>query len=423
MKNKVVLMFAYHFPPENAVGGTRPYRFYKYLCRMGYRCHVITAADQSGRPDLDSETVSDPFVTGPRQGLGWQAERAVRRFLLPGVVGMRWSLLATCAARNFLRTIPDAQVTVFSTYPPLGTHLAGFHLARSEKLPWIADFRDPMGDNPSHPFLKHHQHQVYRWMERKVLKAADIVIANTDAVAEKWKRSYPSQSNKFQLIWNGFDPESRVPALPLPERNYQVVSHVGELYQGRSVTALLESFGRLMASGQLSPTQLRVRLVGSTLPESLPGADFLHRATAAGWLELVSKRVPHHEALAIAQTSNALLLIQPHSTVQVPGKLFEYLQIGRPVLAYILRGTPIERILRNSGVPYHCVYADSAPAEMDRALKDFFELQAPSCPANAWFEENFDASKQTENLERLIRLTQQSRSRRERFAQREAAYD
>jgi hypothetical protein len=155
----------------------------------------------------------------------------------------------------------------------------------------------------------------------------------------------------------------------------------------------------------------------------LPGADFLHRATAAGWLELVSKRVPHHEALAIAQTSNALLLIQPHSTVQVPGKLFEYLQIGRPVLAYILRGTPIERILRNSGVPYHCVYADSAPAEMDRALKDFFELQAPSCPANAWFEENFDASKQTENLERLIRLTQQSRSRRERFAQREAAYD
>jgi hypothetical protein len=403
MKNRLVLMFAYHFPPENAVGGARPYRFYKYLSEMGYRCRVITAADQTSRPDLDSERVPDPFVERPRKGLGWQGERALRKLLLPGVVGVRWSRLAFQAARSFLHSNPGVQVTVFSTYPPLGAHLAAFQLARSEDLPWIADFRDPMADNPGQPFLKRHQRQIYSWMERCILKTATIAIANTDAVAEKWRRASPERLDHIQLIWNGFDPEDRVKSLPLPDREYQVISHIGELYQGRSVTALLESIARLIEARRLAASRVRIQLVGSFLSESVPGPEFLRRAHAEGWLELIPKRIPHREALAIAQTSDGLLLVQPHSSVQVPGKLFEYLQIGRPVLAYIVRDSPIERILQHSGVPYCCVYADSAPEEMDRAVESFFALRGQYQPANAWFESNFDARVQTEALERLIR--------------------
>ena len=40
----VVLIFAYHFPPEPEIGAARPGRFYKYLKRMGYDCRIITAA-------------------------------------------------------------------------------------------------------------------------------------------------------------------------------------------------------------------------------------------------------------------------------------------------------------------------------------------------------------------------------------------
>jgi glycosyltransferase involved in cell wall biosynthesis len=403
MKNRIVVMFAYHFPPENAVGGARPYRFYKYLSRMGYRCHVITAADQTGRPDLDSEYVPDPFIAQPRQGVGWQVERALRKFLLPGVVGIRWSRLAYRAARTFLRSNPNAEVTIFSTYPPLGTHLAAFQLARSDNLPWVADFRDPMGDNPAHAFLKGHQHQFYRWMERKILKTAPIVVANTDAVAEKWRSAYPDRHDRIHLIWNGFDPEDRVQSLPLPKREYRLISHVGELYQGRNITTLLESISRLIEKRRLKANRVRIRLVGSFLSESVPRPEFLQRAKAEGWLELIPNRIPHREALAIAQTSDGLLLVQPHSTVQVPVKLFEYLQIGRPVLAYILRDTPIERILKLSGIPYHCVYADSSPEEMDSAVEGFLELKAEGRPASAWFDKNFDARVQTQTLEALIR--------------------
>src|SRR5882672_7431527 len=86
MTEHIVLIFAYHYPPENAIGGARPFRFSKYLSKLGYTCRVFTAADQTGRDDANTEYVPDPFVAHPRNGLGWQVERAIRKVFLPG----RW---------------------------------------------------------------------------------------------------------------------------------------------------------------------------------------------------------------------------------------------------------------------------------------------------------------------------------------------
>jgi len=397
-----IVLFAYHFPPENAIGGVRPFRFYKYLSEMGYRCHIITAADQSSRPDLDVTYVPDPFVERPRQGMGWQIERAARKFLLPGVTGIQWSYPACRAGRKLAGANPNARITIFSTYPPLGTHLAAWRLAKTARLPWIADFRDPLGDNPGHGDILPIQREFYRQLERMVFGAADIAIANTDAVAEQWKARYNRHRARIHLIWNGYDPEERIRPLPLPQRDYRLLTHVGELYEGRKITALLESFARLIDSGRLTAERVRIKLVGSARHDSIPSPDFMDRARAAGWLEVVP-RIPQKEALQLSQTSEGLLLVQPHSTVQVPGKLYEYVQIGRPVLAFILPNTPIERILDKSGVRYTCVYADGTQEAMDDAVMKFCQLPTEAVAASAWFEENFDARKQTRTLEGLIR--------------------
>ena len=352
---------------------------------------------------MDFEYVPDPLTMQPRHGFGWQVERAVRRFLLPGVIGIRWSRLASQAAQSFLRLHPNAEITILSTYPPLGAHLAAFHLMQTSKLKWIADFRDPLGDNPSHSFLKGYQRKLYRWLERVIVRAADIVIVNTDAVAEKWNVAYPNRRGHVHLIWNGFDPEDRIQPLPLPQRNYRLLSHVGELYQGRNVTSLLKSIARLIGAGRLSVSRIRIRLVGSVRSDCLPEPEFLRLAKTAGWLEIIADRIPHRDALIMAQNSDGLLLVQPHSSVQVPGKLFDYLQIGRPVLAFVLRDTPTERILKQSGVPYRCVYADGSSQEIDDAVEEFFSLKSDPVVASKWFEQTFNAKQQTQMLETLIR--------------------
>jgi hypothetical protein len=399
----LVLIIAYHYPPENAIGGARPFRFEKYLSRLGYTCRVFTAADQTGRDDPNIEYVPDPFVTRAPHRLSWQFERAVRKFFLPGEVGMHWSYLASRAARRCIRAHPGARVTIFSTFPPLGAHLAGWQLARCNRLAWIADFRDPLADEFTHLHRTPSQRRVYRWLERTVVRRADEVIANTDEALIQWQEKFPLLSKKFHLIWNGFDPEERIKPLPIVSRHRKVLCHVGALYHGRITTPILESIARLIAANRIPEGSVLVRLIGSAQTECLPYPGLLHRARSEGWLDLVIEHLPHQEALHVAQTSSGLLLLQSESATQVPGKLFEYLQIGRPILAFIRPNSPAERLLERSGVPYRCVYPGSTPEAIDDIVADFFDLPSTAVTPSQWFEEQFNAEHQTQVLDALIR--------------------
>ena len=399
----LVLIFAYHYPPENVIGAARPFRFAKYLSRLGYTCRVFTAADQTGRNDPHTVYVPDPFVTLPRRSFKWQLERAVRKLILPGELGTQWSYRACRAARACIRTHPGARATIFSTYPPLGAHLAAWQLARSENVPWIADFRDPFPDwresNEIHPLHS----RVYRWLEHAIARRADVVIANTDGAMAEWREKFPSLHGKVQLIWNGFDPEDRIEPMKVPPREHRVLSHIGHLYEKRTASPVLESISRLIAAGRLSSGKVRVRLIGTTSVRELPNHEFLDRAQSEGWLDLVTERIPQREALQIARSSDGLLLLQPQSTTQVPGKLFEYLQIGRPILAFVPPDSPSERLLQRSGVPYRSVYPVSTPEAIDDAVADFFDLPSAPVAPNAWFEEQFNAENQTRILDSILR--------------------
>jgi glycosyltransferase involved in cell wall biosynthesis len=402
MREDLLLVLAYHFPPENAIGAARPFRFRKYLERLGFECRVITAADVSARPDLRADYVPDPFVTRPRQGSGWQIERFIRKFLLPGVTGTQWAVEAYRAAIKFLRKHPGRRVTIFSSYPPLGTHLAAFLLARKTHCPWIADFRDPLGDNPGSGDIHDFQRRIYRRLERLFVARAASIIANTDKAEARLKSVYPARAHDVHLIWNGFDPEQRLLSLPLPDRPYRVFSHVGELYEGRNITSLLECLKRLIDAGKLNAARIKIRLVGGARSTSLPDPTFLEAAAKAGWLDLVRNHVSQEEAHFIMQTSDGLLLIQPHSTLQVPGKLYEYLQLGRPILAFVPRESSIERILQRSGVPYQCAYSSDTPDDLDGSVLRFFGLPSNSAIPSEWFENEFNVERHAAALARLI---------------------
>ena len=403
MREHWILIFAYHFPPENSIGGARPYRFYKYLPRHGFKCHVITAADVSTRPDLDAEYVSDPFIARQTKGFQWHVERSIRKILLPGVTGIQWAQRAFRTAVRFVDQHPHDQITVLSTFPPLGPHLAGWALARRKRLCWIADFRDPLAGNPVNSRLGWQTHAFYEWLERRFIRCAHAVIANTDEAERVLKLKYPQQAGRIHLLWNGFDPEERIQALPVPERPFRILTHVGELYEGRTATPLLQSIARLIAAGRLQSNRIVVQLVGPVQSSCLPDRAFIQRAEGQGWLKIVPIQIPKSDAQRLAQTSEGLLIIQPQSAIQVPGKLFEYLQIGRPILAFLPRQSSIERVLEKSGIPYKCIYAGDPVETFDETVLSFFHLPNEARKPSAWFDETFNGDSQTATLVDVIR--------------------
>ena len=402
MSDRWVLMFAYHFPPENVVGAARPFRFYKYLPRNGFKCHVITPADMSKLPEISAEQVPDPSRESPGEGLGWHVERLVRKALLPGAIGIQWSLDAYRAGKRFMERHRGEKTALFSTFPPLGAHLPAWRLSKDTGAPWIADYRDPLAGNPSTARLGRHTQAAYAWLDRTFVNTASAVIANTDGAQAALKSRFPDQASKVHLIWNGFDPEQRVSPGALQANHVRLLSHLGELYEGRTVVPLLESVKRLIDSGHLSAERFRVQLIGPVEASCLPTPEFTRAAESGGWLKIVPDQRPKAEAQEIARNSDTLLIVQPHSAVQVPGKLFEYLQIGRPILAYVPRNSSIERVLQPSGIPYRCVYPDDSPATLDGKIAEFFDIQVDSANPSAWFENTFNAEAQTKALAELI---------------------
>ena len=103
-----VILDCDHFPPGPEMGAIRPYRFYKYLKRMGYACHVITASAQpESNPDV---TFIEDELRPIWEGTGEQKksfkayqELLVRKLAFPGHIGIMWSFAAAAHCHQLVR--------------------------------------------------------------------------------------------------------------------------------------------------------------------------------------------------------------------------------------------------------------------------------------------------------------------------------
>lgn len=391
---KTVVILAFYFPPDNLAGGARPFRFYKYLPRFGYETRVVTVAPQDEATSRgDIQYVPHPRDRGKLPRL---AERVLRRFVTPNDDGIAWFPYAAAAARRWIEQ--DGASVVLSTSPAVSTHLAAMRLKRRYGVKWIADFRDPVVGSP----FRTGSRRFDALFEPRVFQQADALIANTDALERAWLDRYPQHRHKISLLWNGFDPEEAIAAAPIPGRNYRLLTHTGDIYGQRHPAQLVAAITRLIASGALDPQKLRIRLVGRFVPEWLPeNAAAMQALVQAGHVECSGEAVPRVQAIEALAASDYLLLLDvsgAQAGLQVPSKTFEYLQIGRPVLTFTTRNSPLERILERSGVPGVCIHETDDAATVDEKMMRFLRLSPDPVRASDWFWEQFDGLAQARQL-------------------------
>ena len=401
-----VILIAHHFPPGPEMGAIRPYRFYKYLTRMGYPCHVITASPQ---PEANADVtflrdeLREIWEGSGEHRMTWKAyqELLIRKIAFPGHIGIMWSFAAAARCHQLVRQHPGERFVVFSTYPPLGVLPAGLMAYLRDRLPWIADFRDPLGVGLGDEFISANQRFWNRALEARVFRQAAAVIANVEHAAQIWRKRYPRAARKLYVINNGFDPEDAPHARGIPQREQRLIVHAGGLYHGRNPNAIVESLARLRASGAAEASAAKILLVGNIDAKTGINQALYEQAQREGWLELRA-HMPRPDAQRLLEQSDALLLIQPQTDVQIPGKLFEYICIGRPVLALVPRSSVVEEILVKSAIPHVCLYAGDEAQAADRKLLEFLRLPNTPTVASEWFRTNYNAQAQTEQLARII---------------------
>jgi glycosyltransferase involved in cell wall biosynthesis len=399
-------LIAYHFPPENAAGAARPFRFYRYLPEFGFDPRVFTAADPG--PDRPENVVHVPDELGeywlrggpkPKAGPMGLAELAFRRYAVIAGVGFQWSRRVAGACEEWRAKRSGDRPAIFSTYPPAGAVLMPLWL-KPGSFRIVLDYRDPfssISDDDRQP-----DYRGRRWIDSRAIARSDLVIANSDAAAEGFRARFPAHAHKVHAIWNGFDPAEDVAALPIPNRIGPVIAHVGAIYTGRSPDAVLASVGRLRSLDRQRYGGIRIALVGPLGYGARVDPELVESGQREQWLDYVPEMIPKADARRIAAEADYLLLIQPQSSVQVPAKLFEYLRIGRPILAYAPKDSAIEWLLARAGVPYQCIYPGEAVGEVDAKVRKLVETPTGPYAASDWFLEAFDGRNQTRRLTELI---------------------
>jgi glycosyltransferase involved in cell wall biosynthesis len=392
-----ILIVSFAFPPSNVIGAVRVGKLARYLDRRGHDVRVLTTdlvEDRSLPLEISRERV---FYTEYRQRRHW-VERMVRmlrgrtavaaegrREDVPPQDGAPARSLRQTFRRHYFGVmhIPDMRADwvktaipagrrlisewkpeiIFASAPPNTGLMVASRLARTHKLPWVADFRDLWVDNPyySEPGWRKRFDAI---LEPRILRSAAGLVTVSPIWAEQLRRRH---GKDVTVVYNGYAEEDfPPPALRADPGEILTIRYMGSIYRGfRDPAALFSAIALL-------PDQLRTRINVEFFSDA---GDAVLDAAAAHRVEnvvAVKPRVPYRRALALQMEADVLLLLQSsdqRDEGNLPAKLFEYLYARRPILFIgYERGVAARLVIeRRAGL------VSNSPAQIHDQLKRWFE--------------------------------------------------
>jgi glycosyltransferase involved in cell wall biosynthesis len=268
----------------------------------------------------------DPWFTTPDAHIGW----------LP------------CAIWRGLWVLWAEHVDMlYSSGPPYTSHLIGLGLKWLTRRPWVVDFRDPWSRRPwdTDTVRQGVRYRIQVWLERLVVRQANAVISNTERMGQDFRERYPwLPAEKFLVITNGYDVENfhALPPTASPPSDVFTLTHAGALYGRRDPRPLVHAIAMLRDRGVIRPGTLRLQLVGK-LAAPWQIASLLASLNLIEYVALIPP-VPHAESITYLMRSHVLILLQPDAPLQVPGKLFEYIYLQKPILALTGAGSTADLV-------------------------------------------------------------------------------
>jgi len=353
-----VLIIAYHFPPQAGSSGLlRSLKYCQYLPEFGWHPAVLSphprAYEQIDEKSLNSIPKDVPVIrsfamdTKKHMGIGG---RYFRYMALPD----RWVSWVFGGVPTGLRAVREHKIDVlYSTFPIMSAAVIGLWMQRFTGLPWVLDLRDPMSqDDYPHDALVR---RVWAKVERACIRRVSRVIFTAEATRLMYLNRYPDilRPEMCVLISNGYDEadfgDLQIPAPgPVPSGRPIRLVHSGLIYPvERDPRPMFSAVGRLKKMGRFSANKIQIVF-------RAPGSEDLYRKLLAerdiADLIVLEPHMPYRQALQECADADGLLLFQAADCdKQIPAKAYEYLRIGKPILALTTHTGDTAALLREVG--------------------------------------------------------------------------
>ena len=418
---KRALIISYYWPPSGGSGVQRWVKFAKYLPEHGWQPVIYTpknpeliardttlASEVPATAEIVQRRIVEPYAilhrlrrngsspkTSPNQegttaknqvgevnpinsqkkSLGQKIMMFIRgNFFIPDP-RCWWIRPSVKFLEQYLKEHPVD--IIISTGPPHSMHLIAKKLAKKTGLPWVADFRDPW---TKMFYFKHLQLGTYaKWrharLEQSVLDTATTIVAVSPLVQEDFRAM---TKTPVELITNGYDEDDFTEVTDIvnskvsSEERFFNVTHTGLFANDGNPEVIWKVLSEMCGKDEEFKDKLRIRLCGKT------DKEIIDSICEAGLNKnLVDLGYQNHKN-AVAEQKKASVLIlplrkEPEYKATLPGKLFEYLAAGRPVLGIGQTDGAMARILADtcSGETYE--WNDEAKVRVwfDKSWADF----------------------------------------------------
>jgi len=377
---KKILLIAYHFPPDAAMGAVRPAKFVRYLPQFGWEPIILTVKDKYF--GVLDQTLADANSTLPmvvRTGMlrhpSYYYRKLKRMFRMDrgnsdvsGCFSL-WQLKNARHAFNSLLSFPDEQAgwlpfavirgmkvirqegvgILMTSGPPHSVHLIGACLSKLARIPWIADFRDPWLDSclNQREVQSSSSQKLERRVEAWVISQAALIMTTTKQFTDRLGSRFPEYREKIITIPNGYDPDEFSKIRRGKEKHF-TISYTGSIYHRRNPEPVLHAISELIKGNYMDPNRVVIRFIGPYNEGARKVANLLIARYGLTGIVEVLPWLPRHHALEMMMRSHVLLLLAEDQPLQIPGKVYDYLGAGSDILAITENGATAD-LLREVG--------------------------------------------------------------------------
>lgn len=420
---KKVLFITYYWPPSGKASLHWPLDIMNHIQEFGLQPVVLTTKDETftQRDDSllkkvnpewtiikakaiepfnlyrrfigkkpDEKLIASETISLENKSLAHKISIWIRMNLFIPDARIGWYFPAVREAKKYLRK--EKIDAIISIGPPHTTHLVGKKLSEDFNIPFVPVFIDPWVDISYYRNFKRSKVTlcIDNHFEKSVLEKSSKVIFVTESMKDDYIKKYPQIKDKSFVLYWGYDEEDfrSLPLNPLPKEgdflNQKVIIHAGNIFDYQNPGMLWKEIKRRTESGE----RFKIKFIGTVSPlikQSIKNYGLESFTEYLGFL-------PYQEMLIELFKADYLLVCATERR-HVPGKLFEYLRIGKPIIAFVNDNKEVESILNKSGLGRIFRY--------DEEVKEIFNKDLNS-EVNSEFIKKFDRKVIAEELVRII---------------------
>jgi glycosyltransferase involved in cell wall biosynthesis len=233
---------------------------------------------------------------------------------------------------------------IISVGPPHTTHLIAKKLSKKFCIPLFPVFIDPWVDIIYYKNLKRSfiTKKIDNQLEKSVIKSANKIIFVTETMKEDYIKKYPFIKDKSFVLYWGYNEED-FKSLPLntflKEEDFEkdkVIVHAGNIFDYQNPEMLWKEIRNKLNQGK----KFKIKFIGTVSPLIKQSIKNYNLETFTEYIGFL----PYRKMLE--ELSNAdYLLVCASEKRHLPGKLFEYIRIGKPIIAFGNDNAEVKQIL------------------------------------------------------------------------------